>query len=42
MVKKEDNQREFEAEVTEKDKEVKRGFKLTEASIKDGANACCS
>ena len=33
MVKKEDNQREFEAEVTEKDKEVKRGFKLTEVSL---------
>jgi len=33
MVKKEENQREFEAEVTEKNKEVKRAFKLTEVSL---------
>tara|TARA_R110002096_G_scaffold88345_3_gene202298 strand:- start:470 stop:1384 length:915 start_codon:yes stop_codon:yes gene_type:complete len=33
MVKKEENQREFEAEVTQKDKKVKRGFKLTEVSL---------
>ena len=33
MVEKEENQREFEAEVTEKNKEVKRAFKLTEVSL---------